>query len=254
AAAGPTGIVELASTIPKGMDRARSPLVDAPLPAPARPPITDRPAPPRADAVTVTPRAAPGATAAPGAPADLAGGQAALVPPSGALDSGWIARRLLVALDGGEASEHQQLYRAVGALHPEALARLAGVEGAVAGVGADRAGDPGQRLAEGVLRELLDASQYAPAASLADVMVRDFARRHGPDDPRTVAVLDQLLTAHRQLDALQLNDLLQRNTRLARTVANALGAGHPAAHSTEGHLSRLRSMWARHRQFGGQER
>ena len=45
-----------------------------------------------------------------------------------------------------------------------------------------------------------------------------------------------------------------RNTRLARTVANALGAGHPAAHSTEGHLSRLRSMWARHRQFGGQER
>ncbi|MEZ5266657.1 MAG: hypothetical protein R2755_33790 [Acidimicrobiales bacterium] len=235
-----------------------SPLRDAPLPPPpaaprrcgAGHPAHRRPAATPPPSAPPPPPAPPPTPPAPTRPAPPAPAVAALPPaaPAGRADSGWIARRLLVALDRVEPTQHQQLYRAVGALHPDAVERLARADADPPALASSA--DAGPRLALDVLTELLHAGQHAPAAALADVLVRDFARRYGPTDPRTADVLERLLGAHRQLDALQLHDLLQRNDRLADTVIATLGPDHPATRSTEANLSRLRSMWARHRQFG----
>lgn len=141
-AGGTPSIIDLASTIPKGVELGRAVLRNAPLPPLpptkahyARRPCRRRPVPCRPPTGHGHRGHAPGPTTCRCRAAPVGGAVAGrrlpgpLHPPAGrGGDSGWIQRRLLVALDRADAGQHQQLYRAVGALHPEAVDRLAAAD------------------------------------------------------------------------------------------------------------------------------
>jgi hypothetical protein len=145
-----------------------------------------------------------------------------------------------------DAAAHHRVYRAVAALPPEALARL--------GPSPASGGGDGSPFDLRVIDELLSAGEPAHAATLGEISLADRVRRLGRAHPETVAAAGRLLDANRQLDERALSELLERNERLIEAVGIALGADHTSARSAAVNLSRLRSLWAQHRQFGGSGR
>jgi hypothetical protein len=156
-------------------------------------------------------------------------------------DSGWIARRLVGSLEGTDAEQHRQVYRAIGALSGDAVARL----------GSPRTDTEQGPLDLAVLQELLNVGALDHAAGLGEVLLADRARRFGGDHPQTLIAVDLVLDIHHRLDDQQLTELLDRNERLTASVGAALGSAHRATRAAAVNLSRFRSLWARRRQFGG---